>query len=131
MLVNYLWDNFCAYWHRDAERAISYKVVNGSELEVKLNDGTALVYSDLDHSVRTILKNEADMTDYELNREFGLRLQSLLVDRCMSQVELSELTGIQQNAISRYIHGKLCPTYPTLVKMARALNCSLDDFRYL
>lgn len=131
MILKYLYDEFCMNWPSLVDKIISYKLVNGKDLEVKLTDGTAMMYDGLYHYTRTISKDEGEMTDHELTREFGHRLRSIMESKRMAQVELAEKTGIQRNAISQYVNGKTCPTYAKLVKLARALNCSLDDFRYL
>jgi transcriptional regulator with XRE-family HTH domain len=48
----------------------------------------------------------------------------------ISQCELSERTGITQPSISDYMNGKKLPSFYTVDKIAKALGCSVDAFRY-
>jgi transcriptional regulator with XRE-family HTH domain len=48
----------------------------------------------------------------------------------VSQLELSELTGIPQSTISNYLTGKFLPGFYNMDKIAKALKCSIDEFRY-
>lgn len=53
-----------------------------------------------------------------------------MADRQMNQVDLAGKSGVAQQAISSYLRrsskGKY-PSYPTLVKLAKALRCDLYD----
>lgn len=69
--------------------------------------------------------------DEIMRREFGRRLKTLLELRGMTQNELSEETGISQVSISKYLNGKSDPSLLNVLKIARALDCSLDDLTYM
>jgi transcriptional regulator with XRE-family HTH domain len=45
-----------------------------------------------------------------------------------SQVELAKETGILQPHISKYLSGKLIPTYINAKKLSLALNMDTDSF---
>lgn len=45
----------------------------------------------------------------------------------LSQVELSSLSGVSRTCISEVEHGKYIPSIILLLKLARALNCSLNE----
>lgn len=69
------------------------------------------------------------MVDAELSPEladFPKRLRTLRKQMRISQHELSQLCGLSLNQISRYELGIREPTAASLVKMARALNVSMD-----
>ena len=42
---------------------------------------------------------------------------------------IPNLTGLTQPNISQYMNGTKTPSFFTVDKIARALNCSTDDFR--
>ena len=44
----------------------------------------------------------------------------------LTQYELSEMTGIAQNDISRYEKSRIKPTIDNLIKLADALNVTTD-----
>lgn len=44
----------------------------------------------------------------------------------MSQRDLAKLTGLQVSAISHFEHGRRVPSLKNLIKLANALNVSLD-----
>ncbi len=48
----------------------------------------------------------------------------------MSQDKLSELTGINQQQISYIENGKACPKLETVIKIAEALNVTVNDLIY-
>lgn len=45
-----------------------------------------------------------------------------------TQAELSDASGVSAGVIADYERGATKPQFPTLVKLADALNCSTDDF---
>lgn len=48
----------------------------------------------------------------------------------ISQDKLSELTGINQQQISYIENGKACPKLETVIKLAEALNATVNDLIY-
>lgn len=57
---------------------------------------------------------------------FGRRLKAALNSRHMMQKELAEKVGLNENAISRYIHGGRIISTPILIDICKALNVSAD-----
>lgn len=47
--------------------------------------------------------------------------------RKMTQTELAEKIGVRQAAISEYESGEKIPGVENLIRLADALNCSLDE----
>lgn len=58
---------------------------------------------------------------------FRRRLKNMLYERNITQLELAKRSGIDQSRISKYCLGKKIPTIYTAVRIAKALNCSLED----
>ena len=57
---------------------------------------------------------------------FGQRLKKVLAERNMMQKELAEKIGVNEMAISRYIHGGRIVSVPILIDICKALNVSAD-----
>ena len=55
---------------------------------------------------------------------FSENLKKVMVDRNISQSELSELTGVAKSGISQYLSGKCEPGQKIVNKLADALDCS-------
>ena len=58
--------------------------------------------------------------------KFGKRLAAIRTERGMSQEQLGELCDISTAMIGRYERGDNSPRLDQLVRLADALDCSLD-----
>lgn len=56
-----------------------------------------------------------------------MSLRELRKNKGLSQVELSEISGIRQSTLSQYENGSRKPSMSKAKKLADALNMSLDD----
>lgn len=72
-------------------------------------------------------KGVETMDERKLLHDFGRNLKDLLNESCMCQRELSELTGISEPTISRYVVGDAMPSLVNIVKIMRALECTFED----
>jgi transcriptional regulator with XRE-family HTH domain len=54
-------------------------------------------------------------------------LRDVRTAKKVSQVELAERTGLSRTTIARFESGTRSPFFTTAVKLARALDFSLDD----
>lgn len=98
------------------------------ELTAVLKDGSRAVFNDLFGRTTFLSKpSEACLGIEECSKRFGIRLRALMNDRMVNQQELSARTGISQSAISKYATGSIEPKASTIVKLARALECSVSD----
>lgn len=60
--------------------------------------------------------------------KFELRLKELMAEREMTQMELSELTGIQQSTISRWVRSYVESVHlETLHKICKALDVGVEE----
>lgn len=57
---------------------------------------------------------------------FSLRLRELRKNIGLTQMQLSEISGVRQDLICLYERGKTYPKLTSLVKLASSLNTSLD-----
>lgn len=59
---------------------------------------------------------------------FAQMLRRLRTDRKLTQKELAEKAGVAQSTLVQYETGRRVPSYPTVVKLARALAVKIDTF---
>ncbi|TNE64580.1 MAG: XRE family transcriptional regulator [Alphaproteobacteria bacterium] len=64
----------------------------------------------------------------DLKKTIGQRIKLLRSARDLSQEQLAEVVGRGISSISKLERGIMMPGIDTLVLLAGALNCSLDDF---
>lgn len=122
--------NFKKQFPRFAEDAVEYRENGPFELVVKLNNGRVISYYDTEQGIRRLPSDDSHLTEEECREEFGIRLCRVMYMKGITQSELSEMTGITQSNISNYITGRKTPSFYTVDKIARALNCSTEELRY-
>ena len=130
MVRKELIDNARAYYPFLLEQAVGFTQASPFDLIIRLNDGSAMLYDDLNKSFRTLPKDSRNMSERECKNEFGNRLRTIMYRKGMTQQELGELSGIPQPVISSYISGKTSPTFYRVDRIAKALGCSIDDLTY-
>lgn len=59
---------------------------------------------------------------------FSQNFSILLKKIGMNQAEIAARTGIHKQSIHRYVTGKSIPAWNELLKLAEAMNCTLDSF---
>lgn len=101
------------------------------EVIIKSKNGERMLYDGLEHTIRMLPKDSSNMTEDECRKEFGTRLRKIMYRQGVTQDELSEMTGIPQHMISKYINCKNSPSFYKVDKIAKALGCSIDEFRYI
>lgn len=120
--------NLSFYHESKADRIAAHKSLDSMNILVKLDDGSHHIYNEERHNLRP-LPDLNNMSDEEYLCELGRTLERMMYYKGISQFEMSERTGISQTTISRYIAGKISPSYYNLDKIARVLNCSMEDFK--
>lgn len=98
------------------------------ELIFVSDDNSLWCYDDADNTVHCISDNYNDISDDKYKKEFGRRLQKIMLKKRITQDSLTEKTGISQCRISNYINGISVPSFINAVKIADALNYSVDIF---
>lgn len=110
-----------------ASKTVEYRE-RGREILCKLNNGKIFSYYVSENSMRELPINDDDYTKEACKDEFGVRFRRLLRRSCITQAELSRKTGLTQPQLSNYINGKVLPSLYIAEKLARALDCSIEDF---
>lgn len=67
------------------------------------------------------------MTEQELRERMVKKIKYIMIIKHIKQNKLAELTGIPRQTISRYLNYERKPTYDNIVRIAYALDCSLDE----
>lgn len=112
------------------ENSIEYNVVGDHELVIKTKDGNLWSYYDLTGTIRKLPQDCSDLSEEQCKNEFGIRLRRIMELKGITQAALAKLVGVDQPSISKYVNGKWIPSFFILDKIARVLDCSMDEFRY-
>lgn len=119
-------DEFTLYFPFIARHAVVYRVKTYGLLEMDLDDGTTFVFDWYDKSLFQIKDDDSD-NEKLWRKHFKYKLVKLLFFRRMSQKKLSELTGISEITISKYMNGTSTPSLFNARKIARALNVDINE----
>lgn len=123
-------DTYILYFPMDESRITEYRLLSFCEVLIKLNNGRVVIFDQMTNGCILVKRSSEDVTDEVIKRYFKIRLKSIMKLKYVTQQELSEMTGISRYLISNYINGKTSPSFLNIDKIARALECSVDDFRY-
>lgn len=128
-LVDHLYENFKRYFSAFADDVAEYEMYDDLELLITLHNGSQLLYDDTDPSIQYIPapSKEERMTEKQWRYGFGMRLRKKMRMKGITQADLSEITGLTQSMISRYVTGKSIPSLYVIDKIARILECTTDD----
>ena len=111
---------------REAE---SIKELNSEELIIKTRDGNFYIFNDDENTILRVPSRE-EPEEYIFRRQFGRGVRRMMLNRGLTQSDLSDRTGLSQPQLSRYINGKTLPSAFVLEKLAKALKCNVDDFYF-
>ena len=125
-----LYYEFSLYFPGIAEVVVDYYNIGRDELIVKTEDGEVFSYNDIDRFLRILPADTNSLSEDECRREFAIRLKRMMHIKGMTQTKLASATNIQQHLISDYIRGKRTPSFFNVDKIAKALDCSIDELRY-
>ena len=120
----YLYENYKLYFPSFAKGCVSWKQTDLFELEIHNKDGSIDIYNDMNHSLGPKIDTS---TDSGWRKEFARRLRKKMAMKGITQVRLSELTGISQQLLSLYTQGKSLPSAQKVSALAKALGCSVND----
>jgi DNA-binding Xre family transcriptional regulator len=112
------------------EKMESYEMISNFDIHINLNDGSTVLYNDIDKTFRQLPENRYELTEEQCRREFAYRLNNLMRRKGVTQQELGEKTDISQPQISSYINAKSLPSFYNVDKIAKVLGCSVDELRY-
>lgn len=105
-------------------------MINDFDLFMKFKDGRKTVFDTFEYTFTAMRYGTNDLTDEQYKKEFSVILRKMMKRRFISQGELAERVGTSQQMISRYTNGDSMPSFPMMIKLAKALRCTVDDFYY-
>lgn len=123
-------ENFKLYFPLQYKQMVYHEPIGFNCLEIKLMTDEVVIYDDFNKSIRGLPCDGGAMSEEEVRREFGYRLRRIMEHKHITQIDLSERTGIAQCYISGYVNGRHTPSLYIMGKLARALRCDINDFIY-
>jgi DNA-binding Xre family transcriptional regulator len=130
-MVKQIFEEMRLHFPTLANRVVSITGCGLDGICVKMDDGTVVFYDAMDKSIRRLPENGNDMSELECRQEFALRLRRIMLQKNISQKELSETCKITPPQLSGYLTGKHTPSFYIVDKIAKALGCSVDELRYI
>lgn len=130
-MVDIILEHLEMYFPSISENMVSYEYDGGYGITILSDDGRKLYYDDLNNAIRYLPSNKDALTEDEYRIEFGYRLRNMMGIKGINQLELSNRTGISQPQLSNYMSGKNTPSNYIVRKIARALDCSIDELSYM
>ena len=109
---------------------LNYKAINPYDLLIEYKDGSKAVFDTFANNWKYIEYENEELTEEEELYEFKTMLRKMMKRKFINQNDLAKRVGVSQSMISNYMRGYSIPDALMLKKLARALECSTDDFYY-
>ena len=125
-----IFENFKLYYPHFAELTERWEPSGKMEITVYLANGQMITYDDIENTFRQIrdFKSPINLEDEEkVADEFSYNLRRMLHHQRMTQLDLSEASGLSFVTISNYLNGKRSPTLKNICLLAKALDCRASD----
>ena len=105
--------------------------LNDWDIFIEFKDGRKRIFDSSTGYHKDIFYDDInEITEEQERKEFIYRLRTFMARNNINQEELAEKIGTTQTMISRYIRGETIPNVFTVRKIAKVLNCSMDDLFY-
>lgn len=130
MKIEYIFDEFKDLYPSMVESVMNIFQHGPYGIIVKLYDGKVFEFYILDKTFRQLPASSEDMSDEERMKLFGDNLYRIMYRKGVSQEELSKEIGITQTMFSRYVTGKSSPSFYTVEKIIKYLDCSYEELTY-
>ena len=75
-----------------------------------------------------LLDGSSEPTEDQWKKTFGYNLSEMMWRGKFSRNELAEAVGLSEAILSKYVNGKAIPRFHIVERLARTLNCSVNDF---
>lgn len=125
-----MYNEFLMYYPFLERHVRDWSQINNFEIEVVLDDGKRIIYNTLEKGMRYVKDIPKDLTaieDKEVRYAFAKQLHSKMLMKGYTQKTLSNETGISQVTISNYTHCRATPSLTNMLKLSKALNCSIGE----
>lgn len=127
--IQMIYDDFERMFPETAKKVVDWYVSGRYSITVVFPDNSRAYYNYLDKVIRSTKKidENGEPTEQEKRRIISERLKERMANKGLTQKALSEVTGISQMSISKYIRGISEPTISNAYLIADALECSVDE----
>ena len=105
------------------------KELNSEEIVIKTIHNNFYIFNESENAILRVPLNE-DPDEYIFRRQFGRGVRRMMLNRGLTQSDLSDCMGLSQPQLSGYINGRNLPSAFVLEKLAKALKCNVDDFYF-
>ena len=113
------------------DEVFSIEELNEWDMLVTFTNGKKVIYDRFTGYHRNIFYESVnELTDKQEKKEFAYRLRMMMKRKYITQKQLAELIGTSQAMISKYINGEALPNVLVVRKIAKVLDCSMDDLFY-
>lgn len=109
---------------------VRYKAISPYDLLIEFKNGEKIIYDTFLNKWKFTNYENDNLTDEEELYEFKTRLRNMMKRKFIDQTELAKRVGVSQGMISNYMRGYSIPNAIILKKLAKALDCSVEDFYY-
>lgn len=110
---------------------LEIREINEWEVLIVFKDGRKIIYDRFTNYHKNVFYKSIDeLTDEQEKKEFAYNLRIMMKRKWIIQDELADRLGVTQTTVSNWINGRSAPDSLTLRKIAKILDCSMDDFFY-
>ena len=123
-----MYDDFILYTRYSEDEIATWYRSGRYEITVKFKDGRIIIW-DYETKTRKYIHSEEQSfnNEEEWRKIFSSNLKKAMNDRYITQLELSERTGISIQSLSKYINEKATPSAYNIELIANALGCSTSE----
>ena len=127
--IQLIYDDFERMFPETAKKVVDWYVSGRYSITIIFQDNSRAYYNFLEKVIRSTKKinKNGGPTEQEKRRIISERLKERMVNKGLTQKALSEVTGISQMSISKYIRGISEPTISNAYLIADTLECSVDE----
>jgi len=129
--ANRIFDRFKNKYPTLANEVVNYYMDGRYMLTLEYENGNAQFWDEFDDIFYPVNVDHNSVTDEQYRIDIGRRIYKVMFMKNITQEMLSEMTGIAQQQLSRYISGRTMPSFRSLDKITRALRMSLDELRHI
>ena len=129
---NYLWQYVMRVDPFAKEEDIKeIRELNDWDILITYKDGRKIIFDSFTGYHRSVFyTNVKELSDKQEKQMFAYRLRCMMKRKFITQEQLAELIGTSQVMISRYMNGQTLPNVLIVRKIAKVLDCSMDDLFY-
>lgn len=113
--------------HPDLFRNTVEFVDRGDDILLRTCKDEIYVYEIVNERMHNLTRDLHNITDEEINKEFVRQIKYRMLLRSMMQSDLADICNVTQTAVSRYLSKDNIPNVFVASKIAKALECGLDE----